>query len=354
MKKYLLLSMAVLLLLLSACQGPDAEASPSVSPVPSPSGEAGPSPTAGLPDFVAQFTFTQVEVLSTESGELEYQIYPLDEQARSTVQSLLAMESWTETEIPEQSLGAEYILSDDQHNTLAVSREPDDRYLLLAKTLDGESWLYAAPLEVLEPFRDYMSALVSSDSPQVPIASPPDEAPTTSAWQVDGSTLTDEYLISLISGMEIGLIGDNSFTFSAPAELSESELYLCFLLLSDHDELVAKYWDDEDQVFTFTSDVITAQLSKYFKDFHFDITQDYNYDAQADAIVTPLASGFGGDRRIILTDKSLDGNTVTFTIDFYGFDDNVDETDPYQTKTYTIEFYDGGYYYLSAVISDPK
>lgn len=108
--------------------------------------------------------------------------------------------------------------------------------------------------------------------------------------------MTDEYLISLISGMEIGLIGDNSFTFSAPAELSESELYLCFLLLSDHDELVAKYWDDEDQVFTFTSDVITAQLSKYFKDFHFDITQDYNYDAQADAIVTPLASGFGGDR----------------------------------------------------------
>ena len=103
MKKYLLLTMAVLLLLLSACQGPDAEASPSVSPAPSPSGEAGPSPTAGLPDFVAQFTFTQVEVLSTESGELEYQIYPLDEQARSTVKSLLAEESWTETEKPDQS-----------------------------------------------------------------------------------------------------------------------------------------------------------------------------------------------------------------------------------------------------------
>lgn len=188
-----------------------------------------------------------------------------------------------------------------------------------------------------------------SSDPQVPVASP-DNTPSVNSWQVDESTLTDEYLISLISGMEIGLTGDNSFTFSDPTELSEAELYLCFLLLSDYDELEANYWDSENQVFIFTSDVITEQLSKYFKDFHFDITQDSNYDAQADAIVTPLASGFGGDRQFILMDKSLDGNTVTFTVDFYGIDDNVDETDPYQTKTYTIEFYDGGYYYLSAVI----
>lgn len=188
-----------------------------------------------------------------------------------------------------------------------------------------------------------ISSQAPSSGPQVPISSP-----SASSWQVDESTLTDEYLISLISGMEIGLTGDNSFTFSDPTELSEAELYLCFLLLSDYDELEANYYDPENQVFTFTSDVITDQLSKYFKDFHFDITQDSNYDAQADAIVTPLASGFGGDLQFILKDKSLDGNTVTFTVDFYGFDDNVDETDPYQTKTYTIEFYDGGYYYLSA------
>lgn len=177
----------------------------------------------------------------------------------------------------------------------------------------------------------------------------PSDTPTES-WQVDENALTDEYLISLISGMEIGLTDKNSFTFSDPTELSEAELYLCFLLLSDYDELEAKYWDSENQVFLFTSDVITARLSKYFKDFDFDITQDSEYDAQADAIVTPSASGFGGDRRFVLTDKSLDGNTVTFTVGFYGFDDDVDEADPYQTKAYTIEFYDGGYYYLSAVL----
>lgn len=150
--------------------------------------------------------------------------------------------------------------------------------------------------------------------------------------------------------MEIGLTGTYSFTFSDPAELSEAELYLCFLLLSDYDELEANCWDSENQVFIFTSDVITAQLSKYFKDFDFDITQDSEYDGQADAIVTPLASGFGGGRQLILTDKSLAGNTGTFTVDFYSVADNVEEADPYQTKTYTIEFYDGGYFYLSAVI----
>ena len=186
------------------------------------------------------------------------------------------------------------------------------------------------------------SAGISSQAP----SSGPISSPSANSWQVDERTLTNEYLISLISEMEIGLTGDNSFTFSDPTELSESELYYCFLLLSDHDELVENYWDDENQVFTFTSDVITDQLSKYFKDFHFDITQDSNYDAQADAIGTPLASGFGGDRYMKVVDKSLDGNTVSFTANFY--DDYEMQSDPYETKTYTIEFYDGGYYYLSA------
>lgn len=190
----------------------------------------------------------------------------------------------------------------------------------------------------------------SKNSPGTPTESgTPDDLPSAS-WQVDENTLTDEYLISLISPMEIGLTGTYSFTFSNPAELSEAELYLCFLLLSDYDELEANCWDSENQVFIFTGDVINAQLSKYFKDFYFDITQDSEYDGQADAIVTPLASGFGGDRQFILTDKSLAGNTGTFTVDFYSVDDNVEEADPDQTKTYTIEFYDGGYFYLSAVI----
>ena len=111
MKQNLLLPLAALLLLLCACQGPEAEVSPSLSPAPSPtaSAETESQVPDNLPDFVAQFTFTQLEVLSTESGELEYLTYSLDEEARSEIQSLLAMDSWTETEIPEQSLESEYV-----------------------------------------------------------------------------------------------------------------------------------------------------------------------------------------------------------------------------------------------------
>lgn len=207
------------------------------------------------------------------------------------------------------------------------------------------------------PSQNAPSAPLETNAPSMETVSPPpvispDMEPTASAWHVDEDMLTDEYLISLVIDMEVGLVGDNSFTFSTPTELSESELYLCFLLLSDHDELVERYWDEENEVFTFSSDVITAQLSKYFKDFYFDITQNHNYDAQADAIVTPLASGFGGDRYMKIMDKSLDGNTVSFTVNFY--DDYEMRSDPYEAKTYTIEFYDGGYYYLSSNLLEIK
>lgn len=50
-----------------------------------------------------------------------------------------------------------------------------------------------------------------------------------------------------------------------------------------------------------------------------------------------------------VTDKEIKDNTVTFTADFY---DNYErQGTPVQTKTYAIEFYDGGYYFLSAVIA---
>lgn len=45
--------------------------------------------------------------------------------------------------------------------------------------------------------------------------------------------------------------------------------------------------------------------------------------------------------------KSINGNIVTFTADFY--EDCKMQGQLCQSKTCTIEFYDGGYYYLSAV-----
>ena len=162
MKKLLFPLLAALALLLCACQGPEGEVSPSLSPAPSPSASVQPSPAVDLPEFVAQFAFTRIGVLSTASGELVEQPYPLDDEARSAIQSLLAMDRWVETEVPEQGLEVEYTLYDGQCNTLAVSRK-SDRYLILAKTADGaESWLYAAPLEALEPFQGYMDDLTFS------------------------------------------------------------------------------------------------------------------------------------------------------------------------------------------------
>ena len=171
-------------------------------------------------------------------------------------------------------------------------------------------------------------------------------------WQVDEATLTDDYLISLVIDMEIGLVGDNEFTFHDPTELSNDELYLCFLLLTDYKELEEHLrkgvWQGrETDLFYFTEDYITSRLSRFFKTFHFDITKCFNYDPDANAIVTPLASGFGGGREMKVTEKVLEGNTVTFTTTFHKWAEP--DSPPYMTKTYTIEFYDGGYYYLSAI-----
>lgn len=168
-------------------------------------------------------------------------------------------------------------------------------------------------------------------------------------WKLDESILTDDYLLDLVIGLEIGLdqVGGEQFLFDERQSLSQSQLYLAFLLLSDYDELEAKYRNQDDGMFYFTNDTITAQLSKYFKNISFDITQNPAYHSEANAIVTPIVSGFGGERYMELVDKVVNGNIVTFTAAFY--EDYELKGNVYQTKAYGIEFYDGGYYYLYAV-----
>lgn len=178
---------------------------------------------------------------------------------------------------------------------------------------------------------------------------PPEEI---TPWQLDENALTDEYLISLVIDREIEL-GDK-FVFSDPDELSSDSLYILFLGTSDYDELEEKYWHDDEKLFYFPAEPIIAQLSNYLKHFNYDITQDHKYDAAANAIVTPLASGFGGDRTMKVTGKTVDGNVVTFTADFYVDSQWVDGEwlggEVYMTKTYSIELREDGFYYLSAVV----
>lgn len=129
------------------------------------------------------------------------------------------------------------------------------------------------------------------------------EAPGQAEWRIDANTLTDAKLLEIIVGGEIALTGDNSFTFSEPTELSSQELYLLFLMFSDYDTLANDCLDEERGEFTFTESYISAQLSRYFKDFTLDIAQINHYDAEKDAVVTKQASGFGGDRFVNIVEK---------------------------------------------------
>lgn len=98
--------------------------------------------------------------------------------------------------------------------------------------------------------------------------------------------------------------------------------------------------------------VVRSTLDRYFKEYTFDITTCKNYDADSGCVVVPIASGFGGDRDVRMVEKQFDQTIGTFTIDFHQklYNDERPDTEVYQRKVYTVEFYDGGLYYLSAEV----
>ena len=179
-----------------------------------------------------------------------------------------------------------------------------------------------------------------------------DEIPETEGLAEESDNacpVTDEELLDLVLGPELALTGQNSFTFQDPAELSSQELYMLFLYFSDYETLVKDCEDKDSGEFTFTREYISAVLSKYFKDYTLDLTQVYDYNAERDAAVTTQVSGFGGCRNPKLVEKEADGSIVTFTVEYYAYEDTAQTGAPYMSKTYQVEFYDGGAYYLSAI-----
>lgn len=176
---------------------------------------------------------------------------------------------------------------------------------------------------------------------------PETEIPTEESG--DAGSVTDEELLDLVLGPEIALTGQNEFIFQDPTELSSQELYMLFLYFSDYETLVKDCEDKDSGEFTFTREYISAVLSKYFKNYTLDLTQIYDYNAERDAAVTTQASGFGGCLNPKLVEKEWDGSTVTFTVEYYAYEDTAQTGTPYMRKTYQVEFYDGGAYYLSAI-----
>lgn len=177
------------------------------------------------------------------------------------------------------------------------------------------------------------------DAPVVPAVPEPAE---------DGMP-SDEDLRQLLTGMEIVLTGSNTFTFRSASELTNEELYLSFLWCTPYDTLL-QCWDDGAQNFRFSQEFITAHLSSYYQDFYFDVRQNTRYNDVARAIVTPLASGFGGGRNLVIEDKTLDDDVLTVTAAFYPMGDTTYDPECCQLrKVYQLELYDGGQYFLSAI-----
>jgi len=165
--------------------------------------------------------------------------------------------------------------------------------------------------------------------------------------QLSAQATDPEALMSLVINMEVGMLGEHGFNFSDPSEFTSDELYTAYLLLAAEEELQARYNEAEQKYFISTRH-ITAVLDRYFKDYSFDITQCSQYDATFDGIVTSTVSGFGGNRFMKILNVSPKEGTfeVRFDADFYADETEKDVT---MQKSYTIEFYDDGYYYLSAM-----
>ena len=184
-------------------------------------------------------------------------------------------------------------------------------------------------------------------------ADPGEEEPDT-GWTLDESQLTDDYLISLVIGEEIALTGDNRFTFETPMDLSSQELYMLALYWGGDTGAFDHCYDQETQMFTLQQEDLEAVLSLHLKEYALDLTEVSGYDSTVGAVVTWTVTGFGGDRYMGISEKKVEGNVVTFTAQFY---EDYDMTgQPYAAKTYTLEFFDGGYWFLSAVMvqgSDP-
>ena len=167
-----------------------------------------------------------------------------------------------------------------------------------------------------------------------------------SDWKVDASKLTDSYLISLVHTLELGMTAA-PFTFERPKDLTQQQLWLMFLLLTPKQELEATY-QKQDGMYHITKERMEDTLSSYLPYYRFDLTKNPGYDEASGEIIVPMVSGFGGDSLAKLREKNVDGNTVTFTVDYYSPDD-VNFANVQKSKTYTVTFNYGRYRYESAV-----
>lgn len=213
----------------------------------------------------------------------------------------------------------------------------------------------SAAVEPAAPETPETPEQANSSGEELPVSDPADALPeSSSAGETDTVEIPsdEEVLWQILAPPEIALVND-AFTFQTPNDLPSEKLLTLFLLWTDYSDL-EKCWNPEDQLFYFSEEFIRATLDRYFLEYNFEITECRNYDPDSEDIVLANASGFGGDRDLRLVEKQVDGNTATYLVDFAHevYEDGSYVSKIYQRKSYVLEFYDGGYYFLSAEIVD--
>ncbi|GMQ62466.1 hypothetical protein [Vallitalea maricola] len=165
----------------------------------------------------------------------------------------------------------------------------------------------------------------------------------------DIENMSDEdFLYNYINGLEVAC----NLNFGDASEISSDDLFTFFLysLFIDeisYEEYNNKWFDNELNMFVIPEEDITSQLDRYFKGYDFDITKVEKlaakyYDESKNAILISIIDGFGGERFTKIIDRSMDGNVVSITVEFY----DEDYKELFETKTYEIEFHDNEYYLL--------
>lgn len=198
-------------------------------------------------------------------------------------------------------------------------------------------WLVYAAKEYEASFNDdggHLTSVVTTFASE--------DAPQLSAQATD-----PDALLPLAQVLEDQLQYQYELNFADASELTSDQLYLAYLVLATPEELQARYNESEKQYFISWRHV-TPVLDRYFVGYNWDITECALYDSTFDGIVTNELKLFDKTPQLkVVEAEQVDGsNQVRFTVDFY-----ADETQQEVTKqkVYTVEFYDDGYYYLSAM-----
>ena len=179
---------------------------------------------------------------------------------------------------------------------------------------------------------------------------PPVETNEDSAAVAAVRAMSDEdFIMAYIYDLKVAMPDD--FQFADASELSTPTLIRFFLFTLDttNEAAYAQYEDDwlqDDGMFHIPITDVEAQLDRFLKGFSLKPLQLENYDAESGELVQTTITGFGGDVFPKLVAREYDGDVVTATVDFYTDSDLA--TKDY-SKTFTFEFYDGGYYLLSVI-----